>query len=559
MVDDVLHGFYTTVTFIDEEDLDKFVRHHVPDYCVPERWNYVPTIPLTSNGKVNKATLVRTGRPTRNTRTISTASISTVASKDLFHPVGKNAIRDPENGRDIIYSSRLSDFHVSTTGIDMMPLALPPKNGFWGQRWLKHRGLIVYRKLFTIAILANLAAASVILYRRVKKDRPMLADIATAMTANLTMAIAIRSEPVINLLFTIFSSVPTSWPLAIRKHCARIFHLGGIHSGCAIAATLWFAIFTVGASVDFAKGLELRCITMASMVLTYIILVFFIAICSLSHPSFRAKYHDIWEMSHRFGSWTMLILIWIQTFLTTKDLQYDAVTSSDYLHAPSVWLLTVSTIAIVFPWLFLRKVPVRSEVISSQAIRLHFDYATPVVGTSVRIAERPWRDWHSFATITNPSGKGFSLIVSTAGNFTQRTIDRAPSSIFVRGTPTCGVLRTVILFKSIVLVANGAGIGPCLAVILAKKTPCRIIWTADNPEETFGKERVDAVLDTDPNAIIHNTGTQGNPDTAFLAWKMYQESKAEAVYVIGDRKTTTRLVYAMETRGVPAYGNVFDF
>ena len=55
----------------------------------------------------------------------------------------------------------------------------------------------------------------------------------------------------------------------------------------------WFTIFTVGASVDFAKLPELRCISIATIVLSYLILLIFIAMASLSHPNIRAKHHAI--------------------------------------------------------------------------------------------------------------------------------------------------------------------------------------------------------------------------------------------------------------------------
>lgn len=179
-------------------------------------------------------------------------------------------------------------------------------------------------------------------------------------------------------------------------------------------------------------------------------------------------------------------------------------------------------------------------------------------GTDHSLAEKPLRDWHGFATITNANGRGFSLVVSNAGDFTKRTINRAPTQIWVRGIPTCGVLRIAPLFRSVVLVATGSGIGPCLAVILAKKVPCRILWTAPNHEQTFGKGLVDEVLSTDPNAVIHNTRTMGKPDMPLMAWKLYKESGAEAVCVISNKRFTQQIVYAMESRGVPAYGAIFD-
>jgi NAD(P)H-flavin reductase len=167
-------------------------------------------------------------------------------------------------------------------------------------------------------------------------------------------------------------------------------------------------------------------------------------------------------------------------------------------------------------------------------------------------------DWHSISTITNTDPNGFSALVSNAGEFTKRTISRAPTEIYVRGIPTCGVLRTTTLFKSIVLVATGSGIGPCLAVLSAKKIPCRVLWIVPTPEETFGRDIIDSVLDCDPKAIIHNTTTQGKPDMNLMTYQLWKESGAEAVYVVGTKDSTTTLVYAMETKGILAYGTIVN-
>lgn len=571
VVDADLHGFYTAETLIDEQDVETFAQQHLPYYSVPKYWHFAPAIPLTPNGKVDKKALRELALrdlSTTDSRADSGAQVDmtvpNLPAPPQAHQPKMSAwplTGDPEKGHlselgkpvEVVVSSRSSS-------VDEVPDTLPPKRGMHGQRWVRHRLFILYRRFFSIVLLANIAVACYILYRRVKQARYVLANMATATAANLCMAVLMRSEPVINMLFTIFCSVPTSFPLAIRRHCARIFHIGGIHSACAIAATMWFIIFTVGASLEFGKPIQERCISLAPVILSYLIAVVLVVICSLSHPTIRVKYHNLWETTHRFGGWTALILLWVQTFLATKDLNPNIPASKAYLHSPPIWLITVATMAIIFPWLHLRKVPVRSQVLSNHAVRLWFDYTTPTVGTSVRLASRPLIDWHGFATITNqgPSATGFSLIVSRAGDFTGHTIETAPTHIWVRGIPACGVLRIAPLFRSVVLVATGSGIGPCLAVILAQKVPCRILWTAPHPEQTFGQEIVDAVRSTDPKAVIHNTRTQGKPDMSRIAYRLFKESGAEAVCIISNKKFTTKVVYDMEARGIPAYGAIFD-
>lgn len=149
----------------------------------------------------------------------------------------------------------------------------------------------------------------------------------------------------------------------------------------------WFTIFTVGASLELTKEPSIRCLTLAPVILTYLVWPILVCIAGTSHPTFRTKHHDIWESVHRFGGWTALIILWAQSFLATKDLAVGVSPSRAYLTSPGIWLLTAATSAVIFPWLFLRKVPVRSEVLSSHAIRLWFDYTDPVVGTAVRLGK----------------------------------------------------------------------------------------------------------------------------------------------------------------------------
>ncbi|CAI6337822.1 unnamed protein product [Periconia digitata] len=512
-----------------------------------------------------------------NTRWQEDESLDTLSrqndSKELYNPTASTSTL-VESKMDIKATEMVLSSSSSVDSSSEEKTALPQKKGIGSTRWLRHKAFILYRKFFSVIVLINVALACYILWawQRYSQNRFVIANIATAAASNLTATVLVRSEPVINAIFAVFCSVPTSWPLAIRRRCARVFHIGGIHSGCAIATMLWFTVFTVIVSLELTKpsdvraNLELnnssdvRAISLATAVLTYFIWPILFTICATSHPQFRHKHHDIWEMTHRFGGWTALALLWAQSFVAAKDLALETPLHLAFAQSPSIWLLSITTAAIIFPWLHLRRVPVlRSEFLSSHAVRLWFDYTTPVVGTTVRLAFQPLRDWHGFATITNANNQsGYSLIVSNVGDFTKRAIHTGPEYIYIRGIPTCGVLCITPLFKSVVLVATGSGIGPCLAIILAKRVPYRIMWVAPNPEVTFGKELVKSVLDHDPHAIIHNTRTQGKPDMSLMAWKLYKESGAEAVCVISNKMLTQQVVYGLESRGIPAYGAIFD-
>jgi NAD(P)H-flavin reductase len=195
---------------------------------------------------------------------------------------------------------------------------------------------------------------------------------------------------------------------------------------------------------------------------------------------------------------------------------------------------------------------------SPHAVRLYFTYTNPTIGTAIRLSERSLIEWHTFATIAKPDEKEFSVIVSNAGDWTSRQIKTAPTKLWVRGVPACGVLRIAPLFRSIVLVATGSGIGPCLPVIYARQLPARIFWSTPHPDQNFGPEVISAVKEADPNDVIHNTKTMGRPDMVAITYRLLRESGAEAICIISNKKLTQMVVYAMESRGIPAFGAIFD-
>lgn len=445
---------------------------------------------------------------------------------------------------------------------------LPPEKGAHSYMWLRHYFFTMYRRLFSVVFIGNLATIlTIFAYRRTLNDL-QLSDLATATAANITVALLMRQEYVINLLFTVACSVPTWMPLLIRRNCAKVFHIGGIHSSAGVAAVFWFTTLTVAATIGLAapEKTSLGKTNLAIVLIVYIILALCISILATAYPSFRAKHHDIFERTHRFAGWSILVLFWILTVLSADAARGHLPLSKALTRDPTLYLLIVSTISVILPWLRLRKVPVRSEVLSSHAIRLHFSYTNTYPGTAIRISERPLIEWHAFATVAKPEVDGFSLVVSNAGDWTKRQIGLAPERLWVRGIPACGVLRIVPLFKRVVLVATGSGIGPCLPVLLAKKVPMRVFWSTPNPEQTFGEEIIASVRGADPHAVIWNTRKQGKPDMVKEAWKLVAESgrtskgryEVEAVCVIANKKVTEMVVRGMEVRGLAAYGAIFD-
>jgi hypothetical protein len=276
-------------------------------------------------------------------------------------------------------------------------------------------------------------------------------------------------------------------------------------------------------------------------------------------PSFRARFHDSFERAHRLGGWTALILFWVQTVLFVNDGRGAETLQDALLLAPSFWALLAVTFSILLPWLRLRKVPVEIETPSKHVALARFHYGvTPFAGSSTAISRNPLLEWHAFANVPSPHEAGFRLTISRAGDWTGKFIDEKPSHVWVRGIPTAGVANIETLFKRVVYVATGSGIGPCLPHLLAGEVPALLVWSTRSPRKTYGDALVDEILAVQPEAIIWDTDTLGRPDLVKLAYQAHQTFDAEAVICISNKKLTWEVVYGMESRGIPAYGAIWD-
>ncbi|WP_432897616.1 hypothetical protein ACQP1S_19890 [Micromonospora matsumotoense] len=366
----------------------------------------------------------------------------------------------------------------------------------------------------------------------------------SAALANVALAVLVRQQYVVNLLFWLATRAPTHWPLRVRATLGKVYHFGGLHVGAALAGTAWFlaqlGALTVG---DGSAG---------ALVTGYAVAVLLLAVVGTALPPVRARRHDLFERTHRLGGWAVLLLLWVQAgFLAGGPAALAA--------SPQGGVLAVLTTSIVLPWLRLRRVPVVVERPSAHVALVHFDHGvTPFPGSSTAVSRSPLWEWHSFANVPTPGRSGFRLTVSRAGDWTGRFIDDAPERVWVKGISTAGVANIETLFRRVVYVATGSGIGPVLPHLLAEQVPARLVWVARRHRETFGADLVDEILAHQPDALLWDTARDGKPDMLRLAWQAYREFDAEAVICISNRPLTWQVVRGMEERGVPAYGAIWD-
>lgn len=237
-------------------------------------------------------------------------------------------------------------------------------------------------------------------------------DALSAMAlANLFLAIIIRQQRLINALFWIATRIPTSWPLWIRWSAGKVFHFGGLHMAGGIMGTLWFGALLAGmaqnrlASFEAPSNLALG---VTAAIVTLLLLIMLTALGSV-----RARYHNLFERTHRFAGWSVLALFWVQTAVLALEADVALI------ETPGTWVLALLTLSIVSPWLTLRRVPITFEKPSDHAIAVRFDYGdTPFAGSSNAISLNPLTEWHAFANIPKPGERGYRLVISRAGDWT---------------------------------------------------------------------------------------------------------------------------------------------
>ena len=416
---------------------------------------------------------------------------------------------------------------------------VPPKPALW-RRWTALPVFSYYNRLAALVLLSNLAFA--VLGVGLQGVSPQ--TLSALVLINLSLAILIRQQYLINALFWLATRIPVTWPLRVRRSAAKVYHVGGLHSGAALAATGWFAGWVGVQAADYLQ--RPGSVSFAGLWLGATLLGVLLLMVGMAQPRIRGRFHNGFERVHRFAGWAALLLFWALTLLASVE------RGASLLHSGAFWMLVLLTLSIALPWLRLRKVAVEHTRPSGHAV------ITPFAGSSTAISRHPLLEWHSFANIPTPGQTGFRLTISRAGDWTGRFIEDLPRHVWVKGITTAGVAHVETLFKSVVYVATGSGIGPVMPHLLAARLPIQLIWSTRSPRKTYGDEWVDEILRAQPGALIWDTDERGKPDLVQLVYGAAQACGAEAVICIANQRLTQQVVQELEARGIPAYGAIWD-
>lgn len=131
---------------------------------------------------------------------------------------------------------------------------------------------------------------------------------------------------------------------------------------------------------------------------------------------------------------------------------------------------------------------------------------------------------------------------------------------WVKGSAKAGVLSLSCMFKRVVILTTGSGIGLSLSSLLDRPEGqfARLIWSTRSPLTTYGPTLYDEALLADPDAVLIDTTQMGRPDLAVVAYRVWQDVGAEAVFVLSNEVVTNRVVYELQSRGIPAFGLIWN-
>ncbi|KAF1951369.1 hypothetical protein CC80DRAFT_425035 [Byssothecium circinans] len=414
-------------------------------------------------------------------------------------------------------------------------------------------------------LIATVFLANVTALATFTGQRRLAVEIAlNAVSGNIFLTVLIRHETFLNLLYRITTSLPPTAPLFLRRRLANFHHVGGVHVGCALSSLSWYIAYVYLCVYDFAQRRERKeqigALISINLITCLLFIILLLAVCLTALPGPREKHHNNFERVHRFGGWAAMAIFWVHAGITSL---LSPPSTPLYTH-PSLWLLAATTILLIFPWLHIRRVNVSTTRLSTNALILTFPHPTMPPTSTMRFSTSPLTEWHAFAPLPNfPRAGESSIVVAAAGDWTSATIATPPPRIWLRNLPTRNFLAAARMFRTLVLVATGSGIGPVLSY-LAALTPearatqrIRVLWVGRDPfagEWGFARHVIERV---DPRPEIVDS-RPARPDVVARTGVVVEREGAEAVFVVSNRGLTGEVLWAARGWGCVAFGASFD-
>ncbi|EAU88161.2 hypothetical protein CC1G_03833 [Coprinopsis cinerea okayama7 len=371
------------------------------------------------------------------------------------------------------------------------------------------------------------------------------------VVANFNMAILMRNEVFGRLLYLFVNTCFAKWPpLWFRLGCTSVLqHLGGIHSGCALAGVAWLLFKVV-------RNFLLLDITHDSVLVMGVVTNIAVMVSALSaFPWVRNTHHNVFERHHRFVGWIGLVFTWAFVILGNT---YDPYTRTwnlsgiNLVRQQDFWFTMGMTVFVALPWFFVREVEVDVELPSSKVAILRFKRGMQQ-GLLGRISRSSIMEYHAFGIVSEGKhAKYHYMIAGVQGIY--HAFTSLPRTF-------AGVSNTSTLYKRGIRVCTGTGIGAALSTCI-QSPYWYLIWIGSDQEKTFGPTISGLIhKNIEPERLLlwDSKKRGGRPDTMKLIKEAYHSWGAEVVFITSNYIGNTEMMQGCKEAGIPCFGTLWDF
>lgn len=475
---------------------------------------------------------------------------------------------------------------------------------------IEHRGRLYYYFWHLLVSAANILCC-VLLDLRANEGKQLF----TLAAANLFVCIFSRTvwfKWLVYLPTVLTKNLPTGICKAFINKA--VVNHGGVHTCTALWLVLsWSGIIVVG--ISNGAGGSPR--DTAHFFIASITLIILLIVVAFALPYRHHKvYHDIFELTHRFGGWLIAGLFVIDVSLSLSS-------SGDDMYSlmmdPSLWLVVGSIVLVVYPWLGILKVYNKAVHICIPSDWVAIVSWSPkpwfsVPGTAGQLAfeHHGAREYHHFALLNDINGdpEKATMAVAKAGDWTTMLIDAGKEAeaakkcgdvefggvydnsetnfqLCLGRVAAPGFMYLVRSYKRVVCIGTGAGIAPIASFLPNPPNEMMILWVGRKFKETYGpitdlvtSHEHSILIDTkappsDSNpytpayraSLKHGEGTMEleencvdaeRPDLPQLALAAVELFRADAVFIVSGPKPTYDVCHQLWKAGIHAYGATWD-
>ncbi len=397
-----------------------------------------------------------------------------------------------------------------------------------------------------------------------------LSDTTTAIfsVSNILVAVLVRNELILHLLYRL--AVWTSVKIGYGKYYfnSSVHYIGGVHASCATWGLLWVIVDqwqqlgNPNNFISMTSSQDPISIAISSILLTLLVIIIITAL-----PSVRDKFHDTFEISHRYLGWSSLIILVLYQirfqFIVALNQAYPLGT---LLTNPVLLMVALMVFSVFLPWMSVQCFDNFGMHCPSQGVLVVTFPGRADVGSFARISLDSV-EWHSFSvartSFDKETGKSkIHLIIGAVGDWTKNLIRQVekgnlPKRLWVRRVKPPGFMFSINAYSRVVVIATGAGIAPVIPHVIENGHKLCIVWIGNNHKETYGEE-LWSLLDSHSRCNIFDTGIHGRPNVEQLAIQTVRDFEAQAVFCVSNKAVTKKVVETCLAKGIPAYGATWD-